>query len=198
MSSCNAVDALMTLYIDGEASDMERRAVDAHLSSCATCRARAAGHAAVRRLVRTRAAEARAMGVPPPWRPGALGGVPAPSAWRLPLRTGWAMMAAAVLLVVSVVWLARQSTVSATGMIVDSTCAERYRHGGRMAADEHDCTLQCVERGAEFVFVSNAIVHQIHNQDFPDLPRLAGAQVQLVGTVTDDASAVSRLTAARP
>ena len=108
------------------------------------------------------------------------------------------MMAAAALLAVGVVRLAQPSTVSATGIIVDSTCAERYGNGGRMAADEPDCTLQCVNLGAEFVFVSHSIVHRIYNQDFPDLPSLAGAQVQLVGTVTGDAIAVSRLTAARP
>ena len=79
MSSCDAVDALMTLYIDGEASHVERRAAEAHLSTCATCRTRVAAQAAVRRLVRTRAAEARAMGVSPPWRPRALGGDFAPS-----------------------------------------------------------------------------------------------------------------------
>ncbi len=64
--------------------------------------------------------------------------------------------------------------------------------------DEHDCALRCVDRRAEFVFVSESIVHQIHNQDFPDFLRLAGAQVQMVGTVADDAIMVSRLTAARP
>ena len=37
MSSCDAVDALMTPYIDGEASDTERHAVEAHLSTCPTC-----------------------------------------------------------------------------------------------------------------------------------------------------------------
>ncbi len=199
MSSCTAVDALMTQYIDGEASDTDRRVVDAHLRACASCRTRVAAQTAVRRLVRTRAAEARAMGVSPVWRPRELAGDPAPAAdWRLPRRAGWALTAAAVVLAVGVGWLAQPATVSATGMIVDSNCAERYRTGGRMETDEHECTLLCVERGAEFVFVSNSIVHQIHNQDFPDLSRLAGAPVRLVGTVAGDGIAVSRVTAARP
>lgn len=197
MSSCDAVDALMTPYIDGEASDLERRAMEAHLSTCASCRTQVAAQAAVRRLVRARAAEARAMGVSPPWRPRAVGGDAAPRAWRLPLRPAWALMAAAMFLAVGVVWLAQPSTVSATGIIVDSACAARYQDGGRMAGDEHECALACVERGAEFVFVSNAIVHRIRNQDFSDLPRLAGAPVRLLGTVADDGILVSQLTAAR-
>ena len=108
-------------------------------------------------------------------------------------------MAAAVLVAaVGVASLAQPTTVSATGIMVDSNCAERYRQGGRRATDEHDCTLPCVGRGAKFVFVSESIVHPIHNQDFPDLLRPAGAQVQMVGTLADDAIVVSRLTAARP
>ncbi len=69
-----------------------------------------------------------------------------------------------------------------------------------MPGDEHDCTLLCVERGAEFVFVSNGNVRPIRNQDFSDLPTHAGAHVQLLGTVTvaNDAVVVSRLTAIRP
>jgi hypothetical protein len=107
-------------------------------------------------------------------------------------------MAASVLLVVGVVWLVRPAAVSATGIIVDSACAARYQNGGRMAADEHDCTLRCVDRGAEFVFVSNAVVRPIRNQDFADLPRLAGTPVQLSGTMANDAIVVSQLAAVRP
>ena len=54
MPSCLEVDALVTPYIDGEASAAERAVVDAHLISCPLCRHRAAVEAAARQTLRSR------------------------------------------------------------------------------------------------------------------------------------------------
>ena len=54
MSSCLEVDALVTPYIDAEASAAERAVVDAHLLSCPRCRHHAAIEAAARQTLRSR------------------------------------------------------------------------------------------------------------------------------------------------
>ena len=89
MRNCDAVEALMTRYVDGEAPEVDRRAVEVHLSTCVPCRTRVAAQVAVRRLVRTRAARARALGVSPPWRPRAIGFSPTrfPSTRRIHLTS---------------------------------------------------------------------------------------------------------------
>ena len=64
-----------------------------------------------------------------------------------------------------------------------------------MPRGEHVCTLACIEqRDAEFVFVSNGTTYRIQNQDFADLPRLAGAPVELKGRATQGGIVVLQLT----
>jgi anti-sigma factor (TIGR02949 family) len=54
MPSCREIDALVTPYVDGEATAGERAAVDAHLSACPPCRRRAEAEAAARETLRSR------------------------------------------------------------------------------------------------------------------------------------------------
>jgi anti-sigma factor (TIGR02949 family) len=54
MPSCREFDALVTPYIDGEATAAERALVEAHLAACPPCRRRAAAETAARESVRTR------------------------------------------------------------------------------------------------------------------------------------------------
>jgi mycothiol system anti-sigma-R factor len=52
--SCREFDALVTPYVDGEATASERALVEAHLAKCPPCRQRAEAETAVRQTVRTR------------------------------------------------------------------------------------------------------------------------------------------------
>lgn len=52
MSSCREVEALVTPYIDGEATAAEKGLVEAHLQACPPCRQRAAAETAGRDTVR--------------------------------------------------------------------------------------------------------------------------------------------------
>src|SRR6266545_477479 len=53
-ASCREFDALVTPYVDGEASVAERAVAEAHLAKCPPCRHRAALETAARQTVRTR------------------------------------------------------------------------------------------------------------------------------------------------
>jgi anti-sigma factor RsiW len=53
MSSCRAVDALVTPYIDGSIPEADRRAVDEHLRACPPCHSRVASERAARNAIRT-------------------------------------------------------------------------------------------------------------------------------------------------
>ncbi len=54
MPSCKEFDALVTPYIDGEATAAERSVVEAHLAACPPCRRLAAAETAARQTVRAR------------------------------------------------------------------------------------------------------------------------------------------------
>jgi anti-sigma factor (TIGR02949 family) len=54
MPGCREFDALVTPYVDGEATASERAAVEAHLSACPPCRRRAEAEAAARETLRAR------------------------------------------------------------------------------------------------------------------------------------------------
>ncbi len=55
MPSCREIDALVTPYIDGEATASERTAVEAHLAACPPCRMRAQAESAARQALRSMA-----------------------------------------------------------------------------------------------------------------------------------------------
>src|SRR4051812_41000844 len=54
MPSCREFDALVTPYIDGEATTAERALVESHLAACPPCRHRAAAESAARETLRER------------------------------------------------------------------------------------------------------------------------------------------------
>jgi len=54
MPSCREFDALVTPYIDGEATAAERAVVESHLAACPPCRHRAAAETAARETLRAR------------------------------------------------------------------------------------------------------------------------------------------------
>src|SRR3954464_7442323 len=56
MSKCQAIDPLVTPYVDGELPGAERVLVDEHLHRCPPCQSRVAAESAIRDLVRARKA----------------------------------------------------------------------------------------------------------------------------------------------
>jgi anti-sigma factor RsiW len=54
MLNCDALDPLVTPYVDGQLADAERRAVDEHLRACAPCHSRVAAERAVSALIHDR------------------------------------------------------------------------------------------------------------------------------------------------
>jgi len=59
MGHCGKLEALLTAYVDGEASARDCAAVAAHLAECRPCRRRAAIEQAVRQVLRARAGTIR-------------------------------------------------------------------------------------------------------------------------------------------
>ena len=56
MESCQDVSRLITPYLDGEAVEVDRQAVDAHLRACQPCERRAAAEGTARRVLMVKAA----------------------------------------------------------------------------------------------------------------------------------------------
>src|SRR4051812_10367196 len=54
MHSCEAIDPLVTPYVDGELPPSDRETVSSHLRLCAPCHSRVAAERAVRNLIRER------------------------------------------------------------------------------------------------------------------------------------------------
>src|SRR4051794_34166488 len=68
MRSCDALDPLVTPYVDGELRDEDRRAVEAHLRACPPCHSRVAAERAVHELICDRKTELNAVHAPEPLR----------------------------------------------------------------------------------------------------------------------------------
>ena len=65
---CRSLDALVTPYVDGELSDVDRRAVDAHLAKCPPCHSRVSAERTVREALCVRRRELAATAAPPQLR----------------------------------------------------------------------------------------------------------------------------------
>lgn len=89
-STCRLAREHISLQLDGELSDFERAALDAHLGACDDCRAYAASAAQVSAHIRTEPLEQPRFPVVLPHR----------SRVRIPLRTAQAAAAAAVVAVI--------------------------------------------------------------------------------------------------
>jgi anti-sigma factor RsiW len=200
MTACTIVRRLITPYVDREASPPDQALVEHHIALCAGCRAQMEAEAAVRNLVSGRMAEARRLGVEPSCRPRsfALG--------RRVLYPRHAVMAACGAGVLAVVLLrpAAPAALVATGVIADSTCGrshEKFTASFRIHISDRRCVLGCVERGAEFVLVTDRTIYRLQNQAMPELAQLAAERVQIKGTVKDgviDVSSIVGLTAEVP
>ncbi len=192
MTDCHALDDLITAFVDGELDEDERARVVAHLSICRACRHEVEAESTARHVLRAHAAVARTMGVTPSWRPQAFRlGRPA----LVVPRTAVVALVALLGFGVWTLWL-RPNTVEAVGIIGDSHCVATHVHlPGN--AESRGCVLNCVKRGAEFVFVSDGEVFRIDNQAFPDLATFANQRVNVTGTMAHDAITVSTLAEAR-
>jgi anti-sigma factor RsiW len=141
MPNCQAIDPLVTPYVDHELPDADRLRVDAHLRACAPCHSRVAAEQAVRNLVHARqvglcraappflrakcskiAAEAKAHAAPGTVAPGPL----AP-------RTSWTSRLAPVAMAASLV------TVVGGAFLYQATHRSARVMAAELAADHIKC-----------------------------------------------------------
>jgi hypothetical protein len=178
MMECQALDLLITPYLDEECSELERLAVQQHLRECAGCRVRVEAESTARHVVRAHAAVARNLGEAPSWRPRAfrLGKPPLAKAYPAVISSA---VAGGILLAV---FLLRPQPVSAIGIIGDSFCGEQHLYVNPHR-DAQDCTLGCVSRGARFVLIAGGKVYEIENQEFPNLASFADRRVEVSGRI---------------
>jgi hypothetical protein len=190
--TCAELDRVITPFIDGECTEAERVAIVTHLRQCHNCRHRAEAESTVKHLLHAGAAVARTMGESVAWRPRVLFlGRPV-----LPVRPAWLVLLLAVAGAGLIgIWL-RPTPLLAIGVIGDSYCNHEHIFTSRFNVDDHDCTLGCVERGAEFVLVTETEVYRIRNQQMADLVTFANHRVKVEGTVTGDEIVVRTVTAA--
>jgi Putative zinc-finger len=189
--TCHELDRLVTPFIDGECTEKERTEVFAHLRECQGCRTRVEAESTAKHVLHAHAAVARTMGVAPAWRPRVfrLGKS------ALPMPPTLMLLVAVIGAGLLGFWL-RPTPVMAVGVIGDSFCQHEHRFTTRFNVDEHTCTLGCVKRGAEFVFVTDTQVYRIHNQQLPELAAFANRRVKVKGTWDGDRIVVASMAAA--
>jgi len=56
-----------------------------------------------------------------------------------------------------------------------------------------ECVERCIEKGAQYVFVSEGVIFPIRNQQFADLARFAEQDIELEGKVQHSQLTVSRI-----
>jgi hypothetical protein len=193
-NQCRQLRSALTAYVDNEGSADERRVVEDHLRECAACRGRVSREGAVREQLRRWSAEAHLNGVPLAWSAGS--GAPNHRVVGTFLRI--AAVSAATLAVVSVMssrWFDAGVSLTARGQIGDSRCAGGHAHASAEMRElsDHDCVNRCVLMGAHYVFISEGVVYAIRNQDFVDLTRFAGQDVQIEGEVQQNVLTVSHV-----
>lgn len=182
---CRQLRSVLTSYVDNEASPGDRVIVEDHLRQCRACCRRVSREEAVRHRLQGWSAEARAQGAPLSW--------PAESEPRHSLRVGALLGGAAVLAATVVIgfvtwnheWVDPGVPLTARGQIGDSQCAGGHRHAAAelRTMSDRDCVQRCIEMGAQYVFISRGVVYAIRNQDFVDLARFAGQDVELDGVM---------------
>jgi hypothetical protein len=192
MNVCDDLDPFITPYVDGEVNEEERSAVAEHLARCSVCRVRVEAEATARHVLRAHAAVSRTMGVAPPWRPRAFRlGQPS-----LVLHTGAriAMLTIAVAAAAwfGIMWRRADPAVSAVGVIGDSFCGRRHVYTTANVSDRA-CTQGCLDRGAEYVFVTDTAVYRIRNQEFPGLGQYTSARVEVTGRLSQALLTIERI-----
>lgn len=82
-----------------------------------------------------------------------------------------------------------------TGKISDSSCGASHdtmtEHGKK--GTDKDCTLMCVKKGSQYVFVNEGKVLKITNQDFKSLQRFAGETIKVTGDLDGDAITATKI-----
>jgi hypothetical protein len=93
---------------------------------------------------------------------------------------------------ISPVFAAEQTWV---GKISDSDCGAKHKAPAEheAAMSDADCTAACIKAGAKYVFVNDAKIYNISNQDFADLPMHAGHTVKLTGEMTGTSVRVTKI-----
>lgn len=193
MNDCQALDLLITPYIDGVGSAYDREVVQEHLKGCAACRARVAAESTARQVMRSHAAVSRTRGETPPWRPRSFRLGQPPLLTAHPVATSGLALAAVLLAVFTL----RPQPVAAVGTIGDSNCGLEHMYA-TPNGDSQTCTLRCVARGARFILIADGKVYEIQNQDFPDLALFADRRVEVNGRFDGGRINVSALTLANP
>jgi hypothetical protein len=192
-NGCRRFRSALTSYVDGEMAAAERRRIEEHLERCDGCRRRVGREEAMRQRLQRWSAEMKTAGALlalPPGSNGRSSGAPR----GMLLRVAAVFAAVVLALVIYGLRTARTDGVlAATGLITDSRCAGGHTHTAPALRDvsSGDCVRRCVEMGAEYVFVSQGVVYAIRNQDFADLTRLAGHDVQVEGEVRQNVLTVS-------
>ena len=92
-------------------------------------------------------------------------------------------------------WVDGSMPLAARGQIGDNRCADGHAHASAELRNlsDRDCVNRCVLMGAHYVFVSQGVVYPIRNQDFQDLTRFAGQDVQLEGELRQNLLTVVRV-----
>ena len=188
MDTRHLPDAVVTAFLDNVCPADTRSSVAAHLGQCAACRARVAAEADARAALQARAAEARRLQMVPAFRP---------RVWRLgkpTLPAGIGVLAVATVLAgVGVATWPQRAASATVGVIGDSFCAHAHRFTARFNVTDAECTLGCVQRGAEFVLVTDAAVYRIRNQGFTSLAGFANQRVRIVGPASASEITISRI-----
>lgn len=192
---CRELRSLLTSYVDNEVSAGERLIVEDHLRECDRCRHRVSREGAVRQRLQGWSAEARAQGAPLSW--------PAAAETRQYPSRGASLGVAALLAATVVVgfvtwkrgWVDTGVPLTARGQISDSRCAGGHAHAAAELRNmsDRDCVWRCIEMGAQYVFISRGVVYAIRNQDFVDLARFAGQDVELEGEMRQRLLTVSHV-----
>src|SRR2546422_2362469 len=187
ITPCGQLRPLLERYLARQGSPEEHRVVHEHIKSCDRCRTSVRAQEAVRRLLRSRAAEARAQGMSPTWRPrpGRLRGQ------RTAAMLGLILVPTTVVVLFVVIKgrsVSDAGSLSDIGVISDNWCG-----AGHHKDDPYTCVLDCIRKGAQYVFVSHGVTYVVRNQDFLGLAQVATRQVKLTGHVQKDGLVVSRL-----
>jgi len=186
--TCYEVDRLITPFIDGLCTDAERSAIVEHLQRCYGCRTRVEAESTARHMLHAHAAVAKTIGVAPAWRPRVFRlGQP-----LVPVHPTLLIVPALVLVGLAALWF-RPAPLLAVGVISDSYCQQD--HSRLMVRGPRECTLGCVQHGAEFVLVTASRVYKIKNQQLADLPAFANLPVKVEGTMDGERITVRNMTA---
>jgi hypothetical protein len=192
MNVCDDLDPLITPYVDGEVREEERAVVAEHLARCSACRVRVEAEATARHVLRAHAAVSRTMGVAPQWRPRAFRLGQPSLVLQHPARIAMLTIAIAAAAWFGVTWRRADPVLSTIGVIGDSFCGRRHVYTTANISDRA-CTQGCLDRGAEYVFVTDTDVYRIRNQEFPGLGQFASARVEVTGRLSQALLTIERI-----